>query len=153
MLNDLVNPFIVVNRDEMDSGIDNIEGRFMEDGIVDNKKGELYSEWAIDHPVNDTSKVRWPHLILFNRHRFQNVLIATQDISGGIRGPKTIGTHSVPETASIPLAFRGPGLLPGVYGDKASLADIAPTLNQLLGLATAPHVDGQVLEHILVTSD
>ena len=148
VLNEMVNPFIVVNQDEMDSGIDNVEGRMMEDGIVGNKRGELYSEWTIDFPVDDTSKVKWPHLILFNRHRFQNLLIATQDITGGIRGPKTIGTHSTPETASVPIAIRGPGVVPGLYLDAASLADIAPTLYRILGIVIPEHVDGQALEAI-----
>src|SRR5206468_1843669 len=49
----MTRPFIVINRDEMDAGVDNVEGPFARDGIAGNRLGELYSEWSIDVPATD----------------------------------------------------------------------------------------------------
>jgi arylsulfatase A-like enzyme len=149
VLNRAVKPFIVFDTNEMESGIDNIEGLLLEDGIMGNRRGELYSEWTIEFPVPDTSKVKWPELMLFNRHRYQNVLVSTKELGAGFRGPKTIGTHAAPSSADIPIALRGPGIAAGVYSENVTLADIIPTLYRLLGLAAPPNVDGAILEQIL----
>lgn len=144
-----VKPFIVVNREEMDSGIDNVEGLMAEDEIAGNKRGELYSGWTIDFPVSDNSKIRWPELMIFNRQRFQNVPTSSDNLGGAIPVTPLIGRHGSSQTAEIPLAIRGPGILPGVYSEEVTLADIVPTLYQLLGFTPPAHIDGKVLHRIL----
>ncbi len=44
------------------------------------------------------------------------------------------GTHCLESTAHIPLAIRAPGVAPGARSWPASLADVAPTLVERLGL-------------------
>lgn len=144
-----VRPFLVMNRQEMDSGMDGTAGLVAEDARPGNKRGELYSEWAIDFPVDDNSKVRWPDIMVFNQYRFQNVLLSTQDLTSGLRGPKNVGHHGGTTTTEIPLAIRGPGIRPGLYTGETTLVDIAPTFYELTGLVTPDHVDGAVLERIL----
>jgi arylsulfatase A-like enzyme len=145
----MVKPFIVINREEMDSGVDGVEGRFAEDGVTGNRHGELYSEWSIDVPVTDNSKVRWPDLIFFTRNHFQTLL---SDASLGATswvGTPFHGNHGSRRTADVILVASGPGIQPGTYPGAASLVDIAPTLYRLLGVAAPGNVNGRVLDEIL----
>ncbi len=144
-----VHPFIAIELDEMESGIDNVAGHVLEDGITGNERGELYSEWAVEFPAPDASKVRWPHLMVFNRFRHQNALVGTQKLTKAVPGPSTIGTHASFSSVSVPLLMRGAGIASGVYPEDVTLADIVPTLYQLLGLTAPPNVDGKVLGQIL----
>jgi arylsulfatase A-like enzyme len=144
-----VRPFIAIELAEMESGIDNVEGHLLEDGITGNERGELYSEWAVEFPAPDASKVRWPHIMVFNRHRNQTALVGTQKLTKAVAGPTTIGTHASISSVAVPLVMRGAGIASGVYDGEVTLADIVPTLYQLLGYAAPANVDGRVLGQIL----
>jgi predicted AlkP superfamily pyrophosphatase or phosphodiesterase len=145
----MARPFIVINREEMDSGIDNVEGPFAKDGIVGNRLGELYSEWSIDVPDTDNSKVRWPDLFIFMRNHFGTVLSPNSLSSGTGSGTPLIGVHGSRRSAEVVLIMSGPGIQPGVYGAEASIADIAPTLYRLLGVTPPGNVNGRALDEIL----
>jgi len=148
-LRQMVKPFVVLNREEMESGIDNVEGPYAHDGVIGNLRGELYSAWSIDVPSSDNSKVRWPDLMLFTRHHFQTSLVQSALVNKPDFGTIFNGHHAAIETTNVVLAMRGPGILPGSYDQPASLSDIAPTLYRLLGISTPDGVDGQVLENAL----
>lgn len=51
--------------------------------------------------------------------------------------------------ASVPLVFMGPGIKPGVYGEKAEVVDLAPTLSFILGTVAPSGSEGRVLHEIL----
>jgi hypothetical protein len=146
---ELVRPFIVVNRDEMDSGVDGVAGPIAEDGALGNKRGELFSEWNIDFPVANNGKVRWPDFIVFNRSHFQNVMTSSNNLGGAIPLTFTIGHHGSIQTSRIPLAIRGPGVRSGIYERNITLADVAPTLYEILGLDGPEHIDGLVVEEMV----
>lgn len=145
----MVKPYIVINREEMDSGVDGVEGRFAEDGVTGNRRGELYSEWTIEFPVTDNSKVRWPDLIYFTRNHFQTLLSDATLAATSWVGSPFHGNHGSRRSAEVVLVASGPGIQPGVYARAASLADIAPTLYRLLGVSAPGNVDGRVLDEIL----
>jgi predicted AlkP superfamily pyrophosphatase or phosphodiesterase len=145
----MVKPFLVVDRDEMDSGIDGVEGRFTTDGLPGNRRGALYSEWSIDQPSPDQTKVRWPDLFFFTRRPFHTVPTRASLDGPNWAGLPFQGDHGSSSTADVVLAASGPGIRPGVYISPASLTDIAPTLYRLLGVAAPANVDGRVLDEIL----
>jgi predicted AlkP superfamily pyrophosphatase or phosphodiesterase len=49
----------------------------------------------------------------------------------------------------VPLLWYGPGVRPGVRGEPAAVADLAPTLSRLLGLPTPGGAQGRVLSEML----
>ena len=49
----------------------------------------------------------------------------------------------------VPLLWQGAGIRPGVRGEPATVADLAPTLARLLGLETPGGSQGRVLSEIL----
>jgi len=49
----------------------------------------------------------------------------------------------------LPLIFMGPGIKPGLYDQKASINDIAPTLATLLAVETPSGSSGRVLTEML----
>jgi type I phosphodiesterase/nucleotide pyrophosphatase len=53
-----------------------------------------------------------------------------------------------PYDTDVPLLWFGTGIIPGEYG-QAAVADIAPTLSALLGIAKPPGSEGRVLNEIL----
>jgi arylsulfatase A-like enzyme len=141
-----VKPFVVVNRAEMESGLDATTGLRIEDGLAGNRRGEIYSEWSIDAPPPpDGRRVRWPDLFLFNRDHFQNEVLRTDELDGGLFGVVFNGHHGSPQSSHVTLAISGPRIAPGVYDAPATLADILPTLYPLLGLLPPAHVDGRPL--------
>lgn len=145
-----VNPFIVIDRAEMDSGIDSVIGQFGGDGIAGNRRGEMYSEWNIDYPVTGFSKVRWPDLWIFTRDRLELFRHINPLINGGVVHTPLMASHGTPESSWIPLALRGPGIRNGVYNEPVTLVDVAPTLYHLLDLPQPDHVDGQAIMSALL---
>jgi predicted AlkP superfamily pyrophosphatase or phosphodiesterase len=143
---EMVNPFIVINRHEMDGGADGAGRAFIADGVLGNRKGELYSEWNIDAPAAG-GKILWPDLFLYTRRHFRTKISTRVSSSGD--GVPLHGIHGGPGTTNVLLLASGPGIRPGVYTAPASLADIAPTLYHLLGVAAPANVDGRVLDEIL----
>jgi hypothetical protein len=49
----------------------------------------------------------------------------------------------------VPLLWFGRGIVPGSYQGKAAVADLAPTLSQMLGLPTPGGAQGRVLNEML----
>ena len=148
-----VNPFIVINQSEMDSGVDDMVGNFGEDGIGGNKRGELYSEWCIDQPVPDNSKTDWPDLWVFTRDRFNLRLGDWPFVDHPYEDENRlfVASHGSTNSTWIPLAIHGPGINPGVYRERVTLADIVPTLYQFLGVPLPLHTDGRVIGSILAS--
>lgn len=136
-----VRPFVVVTRAEMATGIDNVLGKIA--ASTESGRAELYSEWSIDHPVDDATKVRWPDLFVFTGYRLQ------LKGSKGTSLPHPIGGHGGLTTKQVVLGIKGPGIATGTFPTRASLADIAPTLYRSLGWSFPAHVDGRVLNEIL----
>jgi arylsulfatase A-like enzyme len=137
-----VHPLLVMNREEMDTGVDGVVGRIAADGGP--QHGELYSHWYIDcEGDGDEPRPVWPDLLVFSRYRYQLQYVAPL--------PLQTGSHGGPGWEQrVPLAVRGPGVGKGVYeGTEATLVDVAPTLYHLLGWTAPPHVDGRVLDEIL----
>jgi hypothetical protein len=58
--------------------------------------------------------------------------------------PWTYDTH-------VPLLWFGPGVAPGTYQEPATVADIAPTLSALLGIAPPGRAEGRVLREMLLS--
>jgi arylsulfatase A-like enzyme len=133
----------------MESGVDDVVGPYTPDGVSGNLRGELYSAWSIDVPASDNSKVRWPDLMLFTRYHYQTSLVQAEEVSKPDTGTIFNGHHAAPGTNAVILGIRGPGVRPGSYEDETALADVAPTLYRLLGVAAPENVDGKVLDTIL----
>jgi hypothetical protein len=136
-----VHPLVVVNREEMNTGVDNVVGRIAAEAGP--HSGELFSEWYIEHPVDDHSKILWPDLIVFFQHRFQaepsNPLRRMVGGHGGLGWPQ-----------KVPLIIHGPSVRRGeVSHQPAYLVDVVPTLCHVLGWTAPANVDGQVLSGIL----
>jgi arylsulfatase A-like enzyme len=141
-----VKAFLVFTRAEMDSGVDTATGTRLEDGLSGNRRGEIYSEWSIDTPLPPaTLRVRWPDMLVYDRDRFQNHLLRTDDLDGGLFGVVFNGHHGAPQTGDILMALSGPRLVAGRYDVPATLADVLPTLYPLIGLLPPSHVDGRPL--------
>ena len=135
-----VHPFVVLTRQEMNSGVDNVIGVFARDGGAE--RGESYSEWLIEHPVDDNSRVVWPDLFIFAQERFEIVV-------PNVEYP-VLGGHSGPMTSSTLFMMRGPGIANGVYSAQdTTLVDIMPTLYHLLGWDAPKNVDGRILTETL----
>jgi hypothetical protein len=145
----LVKPLLVVNRSEMDTGIDASSGPFGADGIPGNHRGELYSAWSIEEPVTDNSKVRWPDLFVFTRGHFRTEITSDVSQSGG--GAPMTGVHGAPSSADVLAGLSGPGIRAGAYDQPATLADVGATLFAVLGASVPPSADGRVLLEILQT--
>jgi len=56
---------------------------------------------------------------------------------------------TAPADVTVPIAFMGPGIPPGIHGRPVSTVDIAPTLAALLGIRPLERVDGQVLREVV----
>ncbi|NIO20817.1 MAG: hypothetical protein GTN76_08780 [Candidatus Aenigmarchaeota archaeon] len=156
-------PFYVINRIEMDLGYNYTNNRFLPfSPIADwtiNKKGELYSEFYIEHYADNPypdDLLRWPDCIVFldQRPRLQMEITNTKNLGGtGSYGfDSFIGGHGSFETRKVPLAIRGPYFENGEYGvseGDVTVADIVPTLYQVLGWQAPGSVDGRVRNEIL----
>jgi len=140
-----VHPFLVLNREEMDTGVDGVVGQVAADGGP--KRGELYSTWYIDYPAEDTSKILWPDLIIFTLGHYQ---VPSSNPQLG----RVVGGHGgVGWPQNIPLAIHGPGIRRGFFDEQeAYLVDVVPTLYHLLGWTVPENVDGRVLSEILLAA-
>jgi predicted AlkP superfamily pyrophosphatase or phosphodiesterase len=65
--------------------------------------------------------------------------------------PTAATSHGSPYAydCHVPVMLCGPGIRGGVYPDKVSLADIAPTLSLLLGIEYPSGCDGRPLAQAL----
>ena len=136
-----VNPFIAITRDEMLSGVDGALGRFGRSGGP--WRGEMYSEWLIEHLVDDNSKVVWPDIFVYTVYRYQ--------VRNTTTLPRLIGGHAGPTAMPVLFAVGGAPFLPGTYQvEDVSLVDAVPTIYHQLGLTPPANVDGRVLEEVMV---
>jgi predicted AlkP superfamily pyrophosphatase or phosphodiesterase len=142
-----VRPLLAINRAEMDTGVDAVSGPFGGDGLGGNHRGELYSEWSIEAPVTDNSKVRWPDLFVFTRGHFRTEV--TSEVSQSGSGAPMTGVHGAPSSADVIAGLAGPGIRAGTHDQPATLADLGATLFALLGGRAPSTADGQVLHGIL----
>jgi hypothetical protein len=95
---EMVKPFIVISRGEMDGGVDGVDRAATEDGVMGNREGALYSEWSIDEPNSDNAKVRWPDLFIFTRRHFRTKISTRLSSSGD--GPRLDGVHGAPSNVN-----------------------------------------------------
>jgi choline-sulfatase len=81
--------------------------------------------------------------------RYENaIVVITSDHGEGLgeHGESTHGIFLYDATVRVPLVLAGPGIRPGaVVEDQVSLIDIFPTVLDLLGLETPPHIAGETL--------
>ncbi|MEI6125902.1 MAG: alkaline phosphatase family protein [Pseudomonadota bacterium] len=146
-----VNPFAVITREEMLSGTNNTFGSFGRQPTDDPKRGELFSQWLIDSPVDDNSKVVWPDILVFSLKRFQ--FVQQHDTL-----PNYIGGHAGKETMNVLLGIKGPEFKAREYpddenkpfGEHTALFDIVPTIYDALGWESPGNVDGRVLREIFI---
>ena len=142
-----VKPFLVFNRAEMETGVDSATGGLTP--AAGAHRGSLYSEWNIDQPNPNNTKVRWPDVMFFTHRPFHTVTTRVNLEGSNWPGYPFQGDHGSAHSADVVLAIGGPGIRPGAYDAAASLTDIAPTLYRLIGAAAPANVDGRVLEEIL----
>jgi len=83
----------------------------------------------------------------FHPRRSGEVMIVPEPfwVPGGLNG----ATHGTPYSydTSVPVLLAGAGIRPGVYTQKVSTLDIAPTLSYLLGILNPSGCEGHVLSH------
>ena len=140
------NPFIVINRDEMLTGVDTYTGEVVTD------PDELYNIWYAEFPVEDNSKLRWPNLYVFARENWQIPVYGGELFNLGLKVdisfpelPLLVGGHGGPETQHIPLIMSGPGIKAGYVNDTDRIMNsmFAPTIYQLNGWSSPANVDGE----------
>jgi predicted AlkP superfamily pyrophosphatase or phosphodiesterase len=67
-------------------------------------------------------------------------------------GPTMTAEHGQPsdDDTHVALIIAGPGVRPGDYSGRVQVADLAPTLAQLVGVTPLERLDGRVLSEALV---
>ena len=73
-------------------------------------------------------------------------------VQGAYPAGAPIAEHGTPydDDAHVPVLFYGPGIRAGRYSEHALVADMAPTLAQLLGVSPTERLDGHVLQRALI---
>jgi predicted AlkP superfamily pyrophosphatase or phosphodiesterase len=83
----------------------------------------------------------------FHPRRSGEVMIVPEPfwVPEGLTG----ATHGTPYSydTSVPVLLAGAGIRPGVYTQRVSTLDIAPTLSYLLGILNPSGCEGRVLSH------
>ncbi len=127
-------PVIVLDREEMKTGIDRATGEQV------TPPRELYSEYYIEH--SKPGGLRWPDLFLFPKAnlQFPSIGAGFGNIGLGVLPfdipPFTVyvGGHGAPSTQPALLAIKGPGIPAGKVEPIVSHpADVAPILYRLEG--------------------
>ncbi len=104
----------------------------------------VYTPRTLAAPAGDLSAMRWRHAI----PKEISWLVCTVLKPGYVWSPgRLIAEHGTlsDETASVPIAFWGAGVVPHVYSERARTVDIAPTLAAFLGVRPSETLDGKVL--------
>jgi len=99
-------------------------------------------------PAADVDALRWGHAIPAEiPWLFCGVLKPGYVWSPG----RLIAEHGTlsDETASVPIAFWGAGIVAKTHAERARTVDIAPTLAALLGVKPSEPLDGKVLQSVL----
>jgi arylsulfatase A-like enzyme len=91
--------------------------------------------------------------LCFHAERSGDVLIVTKPYSfwGKYAEYEYGDSHGSPWSydTHVPLAFLGAGVRAGVVRESVSMADLAPTLSELLGVNPPPCAEGRVLERAI----
>ncbi len=136
------NPWVVLNRAEMQTGFDVHSGRQMA------PPGQLYNQWLVDNADNDDSLPNWPDFYLVCDDQWQIVPLNLHNGEDSF-GSVFIGGHSGSDTARIPLMISGPGIPTGQsFGNAVEIFDIAPTLYELMGWPVPTNSQGDILPGI-----
>ncbi len=138
---------IVYNRSEMETGVDEATGTAFA------LPRELYSEYWIGQDDTPGIHYRWPSLFIFDEGNEQYVVF--NQFWANTHEPLLplmpatswlVGGHGGPAAQHVPLVLSGPGIAVGVVRNEAvRVHQIAPTLYQLLGIATPASFDGEPL--------
>lgn len=99
--------------------------------------------------VHDVVARRWAHMIPLD----SPVEWVITPREGAYPSGATIAEHGTPydDDAHVPVIFYGPWFRPGRYEERATVADMAPTLAAVVGVPPTEPVDGRVLRHALVS--
>lgn len=139
---EVTNPWVVMNRAEMETGIDVFSGRSMA------IPRELYSEYFAEFRQSDEQI--WPSFFMFLDGKWQSEYLFLQAGEDAEWGRLFVGSHGGPETQHIPIISHGPGFTPGqVVTDVVSVSDITPTIYHLLGWPVPSNVDGNILPDVV----
>jgi len=142
-------PVIVLNRQEMKTGIDQATGRRVTPPM------ELYSEYYIEHP--QSRGMRYPDLFMFPKAnlQFPSIGAGFGNIGLGVLPldvpPFTVyvGGHGAPSTRKALLAIKGPGQLRSESVDAETYpSDLAPTLYRLEHYQVPASVQGKGLPNL-----
>lgn len=134
------NPWIVINRQEMQTGVD------IRTGIRFGGPDQMYSEFFAEHHTGGVDMARWPDfLLLFSDTA--HILPLHFDPNLGeeeiLEGEAFQGGHGLFRTQPVVLVMHGPGVPAGqLVSGTVGLADVAPSLYELLGWPTPFHVQG-----------
>ncbi len=139
-------PMIVIDREEMKTGIDKVSGERVTLPM------ELYSEYYIEHPQQ--GGLDYPDLLILTKNNYQCRLMGVGLASIGmgkmnIPLPKVnvfVGGHGGPTTQHALLMMRGPAIDQGrISGEQSWSSDVAPTLYALEGYQAPESVQGKKL--------
>ena len=142
-------PVIVLDREEMKTGIDKATGEQVTPPM------ELYSEYYIEHPK--AGGMRYPDLFLFPKGhlQFPSIGAGFGNIGLGVLPfdipPFTVyvGGHGAPSTQHALLGIKGPGVPRGDIEQQVTHpSDVAPTLYGLEGYKIPESVQGKPLPGI-----
>jgi arylsulfatase A-like enzyme len=142
------NPWVVINRAEMRTGID------AQTGIQFGEPDELYSEFFVEHNTGATDMAKWPDFLMLFQDYSQIVPLHFESTMGeeeSLAGEAFNGAHGFLLTQPSVLVMSGPGVPQGhVNSAPVHVNDIAPTLYDLLGWPVPPHVRGSTLPDVIV---
>jgi hypothetical protein len=98
--------------------------------------------------IRDAVSRRWLHQIPPD----SPVEIVITPVEGSYAAEATIAEHGLPydDDAHVPVIFYGPWFRAARFGERALVADMAPTLASVIGVPPTERVDGHVLKRAIV---
>jgi hypothetical protein len=98
--------------------------------------------------VRDAVSRRWLHQIPPDAP----VEIVITPVPGAYAAEATIAEHGLPydDDAHVPVIFYGPWFRAARFGERALVADMAPTLARVIGVPPTERLDGHVLTQAIV---
>lgn len=104
---------------------------------------------TMDTVHNDVAR-RWRHMIPSD----SPVEYVITPVEGSYPVGATVAEHGEPyaDDAHVPVILYGPWYKPGRYGERALVADLAPTLAWVIGVPPTEKVDGRVLKRAVVAN-
>lgn len=136
------NPWIVLNRSEMQTGVDE------HTGIRVAEPGELYSQYYVDNGETVEDSYQWPEFFVLaeGNWAFDYARFTRED---HVQPSEYIGGYAGPATAGVPLIIGGPSIPSGsVIHEPVEIIDIAPTLYALMAWPVPDNVQGRILPGI-----